>query len=30
MIDRYGREAYETVVDVANSGGTAEQKRWWT
>lgn len=29
MIDRYGREEYETVREVANSGGTAEQKPWW-
>lgn len=30
MIERYGRNAYETVVNVANAAGTAEQKRWWT
>ena len=29
MIDQFGRGAYETVVDVAGSSGTAEQKRWW-
>ncbi|MGB3634102.1 MAG: TRAP transporter substrate-binding protein [Rubrobacteraceae bacterium] len=29
IIERYGREEYETVVDVANSAGAAEQKRWW-
>lgn len=29
MIDRFGREEYETVVDVAGSEGAAEQKRWW-
>lgn len=30
MIDRFGRDAYETVLDVASSSGKAEQKRWWT
>lgn len=29
IIERYGREEYETVVDVANSAGKAEQKPWW-
>ena len=29
IIERYGRKEYETVVDVANSAGPAEQKPWW-
>jgi TRAP-type transport system periplasmic protein len=29
MIDQYGREEYEAVVNVANSEGAAEQKPWW-
>lgn len=29
LIEQYGRNAYETVVNVANTAGTAEQKRWW-
>lgn len=29
LIDQYGRKEYETVVSVASSGGSPEQKRWW-
>jgi TRAP-type C4-dicarboxylate transport system substrate-binding protein len=30
LIERFGREVYETVKRVAHEPGTPEQKRWWT
>jgi TRAP-type C4-dicarboxylate transport system substrate-binding protein len=29
LVERFGKREYEAIVRVANSPGTAEQRRWW-